>query len=209
MQFTSRAARLDRAAGGAGHGLVHHGAQRTAIRLSLAPVLVVAMNALMALPFVLSILAPAIERSRPPQHDRLCASLGLSGFARLRLIDLPVLEAPARPCRGDGLRTVARRSHRDLAVRLAGSHHAPRAHLSRRWGATGSTTAAGTALVLAVFSIGDHHADRPRSAAMITLDHVTFRYEDMDGVTSISPSAAASFSPSSGPAVRASRPCSS
>lgn len=58
-----------------------------------APALVVAINALMALPFVLRVLEPAftVHRSRT---GRLAASLGLGGFSRLRLIDAPVLARP-------------------------------------------------------------------------------------------------------------------
>jgi thiamine transport system permease protein len=56
----------------------------------LAPVLVVVMNALMALPFVYGALAPA-ARQAAEANDRLCASLGIRGFSRFRLIDLPVL----------------------------------------------------------------------------------------------------------------------
>jgi thiamine transport system permease protein len=55
--------------------------------------LVIILNALMALPFVWSPLYPAIVESLQ-RHDRLCASLGLSGFARLKLIDFPVLRKP-------------------------------------------------------------------------------------------------------------------
>jgi thiamine transport system permease protein len=58
-----------------------------------AVLLVVILNALMALPFVWSPLSPAITDARQ-RYDRLCASLGLSGFARLKLIDLPTLRKP-------------------------------------------------------------------------------------------------------------------
>jgi thiamine transport system permease protein len=58
-----------------------------------AAFLVIALNALMALPFVWSPLYPAIVES-VQRHDRLCSSLGLRGFARLTLIDLPVLRKP-------------------------------------------------------------------------------------------------------------------
>ncbi len=60
---------------------------------SYALLLVILLNALMALPLVWSPLHPAIVESRQ-RHDRLCASLGLSGFTRLRLIDLAVLRKP-------------------------------------------------------------------------------------------------------------------
>lgn len=59
----------------------------------LAPFLVIAMNALMALPFVSQILSPALSHSAA-QHDRLCASLGVSGWNRFRHIDLPSLRRP-------------------------------------------------------------------------------------------------------------------
>ena len=59
----------------------------------LAFVLVAAMNTLMALPFALGALAPAVRTVLLP-HDRLCASLGLSGFGRLRRIDFPLLRPP-------------------------------------------------------------------------------------------------------------------
>jgi thiamine transport system permease protein len=54
---------------------------------------IVVLNALMALPFVVSILAPAFERNRK-RHDRLCAHLTLSGWQKLRHIDLPLMSRP-------------------------------------------------------------------------------------------------------------------
>ncbi len=57
---------------------------------SAAPVIVAIVNALMALPFVLRILRPAVV-GQAQIHDRLCVSLGISGLHRWRLIDLPVL----------------------------------------------------------------------------------------------------------------------
>ena len=60
---------------------------------ALAPLMVLALNALMALPFSYTLLAPAVAQSAAA-HDRLCASLGLEGAARLRIIDIPVLRKP-------------------------------------------------------------------------------------------------------------------
>jgi thiamine transport system permease protein len=57
----------------------------------LAVVLVVTMNALMALPFVFQPLSAAIAETATA-HDRLCLGLGLSGWTRVRLIDLPALK---------------------------------------------------------------------------------------------------------------------
>jgi thiamine transport system permease protein len=68
-------------------------ASRLGAPLSAAPFMVVAMNSLMALPFALGVLAPAL-RLAAGQNDRLCASLGLSGWPRFRIIDLPVLKIP-------------------------------------------------------------------------------------------------------------------
>ncbi|WP_160007972.1 thiamine/thiamine pyrophosphate ABC transporter permease ThiP [Rhizobium sp. 18055] len=59
----------------------------------VAPVLVVAINALMALPFVMRVLEPAygIHQRRT---QRLSASLGISGIARLRFVAWPGLRKP-------------------------------------------------------------------------------------------------------------------
>jgi len=60
---------------------------------SFAPALVIIINALMALPFAHRILAPALAQAQH-KHHRLTASLGISGWARWRLIDFPVLKKP-------------------------------------------------------------------------------------------------------------------
>ncbi|MCB1377072.1 MAG: thiamine/thiamine pyrophosphate ABC transporter permease ThiP [Alphaproteobacteria bacterium] len=56
----------------------------------LAPFLVIGMNGLMAMPFAYQILAPALFEAAG-RHDRLCASLGIVGWSRLRHIDIPAL----------------------------------------------------------------------------------------------------------------------
>jgi thiamine transport system permease protein len=56
-------------------------------------VLVGLINMLMALPFVMRVLAPAVDSHRR-QTARLATSLGLSGARRLWRIDLPVLARP-------------------------------------------------------------------------------------------------------------------
>lgn len=58
-----------------------------------APVLVIIINALMAFPFVLRILDPAITTHRQ-RTGRLAASLGLEGFNRIRRVDWPALRRP-------------------------------------------------------------------------------------------------------------------
>ncbi len=59
----------------------------------LAPFLVIAINALMALPFVHRVLAPAMA-THAARTERLAASLGIRSFHRLRWIDWPALRKP-------------------------------------------------------------------------------------------------------------------
>jgi thiamine transport system permease protein len=59
-----------------------------------SPLFVILGNALMALPFALTALLAAFTRAAAVD-DRLCESLGLSGFARFRLIDWPQLRKAA------------------------------------------------------------------------------------------------------------------
>jgi thiamine transport system permease protein len=59
--------------------------------------LVVAMNAIMALPFGLRTLSQAVTDAAR-EDDRLCAALGLSGWNRLRFIDWPKLRKPLGLC---------------------------------------------------------------------------------------------------------------
>ena len=56
-------------------------------------ILVAIINALMALPFSLRVLQPAV-RSHVERTRRLSQSLGLTGFQRLRIIDAPALSRP-------------------------------------------------------------------------------------------------------------------
>jgi thiamine transport system permease protein len=55
-----------------------------------APVMVVTINAAMAVPFAIRLLQPA-AMSAAERYDRLCLQLGLEGFARLRLVTWPLL----------------------------------------------------------------------------------------------------------------------
>lgn len=59
----------------------------------IGPALVATVNAAMAMPFVTRLLAPAHDTAAA-RHDRLAANLGLTGWTRLRLVDLPVLKGP-------------------------------------------------------------------------------------------------------------------
>jgi thiamine transport system permease protein len=60
---------------------------------SLAPIMVVSVNAAMAIPFAFRILRPSWDTAASRQN-RLCAQLGIAGWNRLRLIDWPVLKRP-------------------------------------------------------------------------------------------------------------------
>jgi thiamine transport system permease protein len=60
---------------------------------ALAPVMVITVNAAMAMPFAMRVLRPGVD-SNATRHDRLCQSLGINGWQRWRLIDWPVLRRP-------------------------------------------------------------------------------------------------------------------
>jgi thiamine transport system permease protein len=59
----------------------------------LALPLIILLNALMALPFAYNAIAPAVGAIAGTQ-DRLCESLGIAGWNRLRHIDVPALKTP-------------------------------------------------------------------------------------------------------------------
>ena len=58
-----------------------------------APVMVVTVNAVMAMPFAIRAIRPAYDAAGE-RNDRLCAQLGIAGWNRARLIDWPVLRRP-------------------------------------------------------------------------------------------------------------------
>ncbi len=60
---------------------------------ALAPYMVIAVNAVMAMPFAVRAIRPAHDAAAE-RHERICAQLGISGWNRLRLIDWPVLRRP-------------------------------------------------------------------------------------------------------------------
>jgi len=126
-------------------------ANRAGLALSAAPFLVIAMNALTALPFVLGTLAPSVQQAMA-QHDRLCASLGIRGFRRLVLIDLPVLRRPL----GLSAAMAFVLSLGDLtAITLFGSQNLVTlpALIYAQMGSYRIDAAAGSALILALFSM--------------------------------------------------------
>ena len=57
---------------------------------ALGPILVLLVNALMALPYGLRTLQPPMERVSL-QHHKLCQSLGISGWARIKQVEWPLL----------------------------------------------------------------------------------------------------------------------
>ncbi len=61
--------------------------------LALAPIMVIAVNGIMAMPFAMRLIRPAHDDAAT-RHDRLCASLGISGWNRVWLVDWPSLRAP-------------------------------------------------------------------------------------------------------------------
>jgi thiamine transport system permease protein len=72
-----------------GAGIVLAAAGRVDL-YALAPAGVVAMNALLTLPFAVGVLQPAAARNHA-QYDRLCAGLGIAGRDRWRVVDWPLL----------------------------------------------------------------------------------------------------------------------
>lgn len=58
-----------------------------------APVMVVAVNAVMAMPFAVRAVRPAYDAASE-RHERLCAQLGIGGWNRFRLVDWPALRRP-------------------------------------------------------------------------------------------------------------------
>ncbi len=65
----------------------------TGLVFSIAPVMVVVVNAVMAMPFAIRVIRPAHDAAST-RHERLCASLGIAGFDRLRLVDWPTIRRP-------------------------------------------------------------------------------------------------------------------
>lgn len=76
-----------------------------------APVLVIAVNGVATLPFVMRLLGPDFRRTAT-MHDRLCASLGVNGLDRWRLIDWPTI----RPAAGTALAVATAMAAGDLGV---------------------------------------------------------------------------------------------
>ncbi|MBC7141812.1 MAG: thiamine/thiamine pyrophosphate ABC transporter permease ThiP [Rhodobacteraceae bacterium] len=118
----------------------------------LALPVTVAVNAAMALPFVLRALIPA-ARDLEADYGRLALSLGLSGTARLRFLTLPRLRRPL----GFAAGLTAALSMGDLGViaLFADADHATLPlQLYRLMGAYRMADAAGAAVLLLALSLG-------------------------------------------------------
>jgi thiamine transport system permease protein len=113
---------------------------------AIAPVGVIAMNALLTLPFAVGVLRPAIARSHA-QYDRLCAGLGIEGWDRFRVVDWPLL----RPAIGLALGLTTAAAMGDLAaIALFGNQNLTNLTLLlyNQIAAYRMDSASGTALVL-------------------------------------------------------------
>ncbi|TWG97961.1 thiamine transport system permease protein [Mesorhizobium sp. J18] len=60
---------------------------------TFAPLMVVTVNAVMAMPFAVRAIRPAYDAASA-RHEKLCLSLGVTGWNRLRLVDWPSLRRP-------------------------------------------------------------------------------------------------------------------
>lgn len=63
---------------------------KSGIGFSLVPLLIILANMIMALPFAIQILKPAVTKNYDA-HDRLSATLGLFGWSRFWIVDVPVM----------------------------------------------------------------------------------------------------------------------
>jgi thiamine transport system permease protein len=117
-----------------------------------APAMVIAVNALMAMPFVVRVVRPAYDAASA-RNERLCGALGIAGWSRLRLIDGPVLSRPL----GTALAFAMALSLGDLGViALFGSDGVQTLPylLMQRMGSYRTEDAAGIALLLGTLCLG-------------------------------------------------------
>jgi thiamine transport system permease protein len=125
----------------------------------LVVVLIAVMNALMALPFALSVLAPALEAAAH-QNDRLCQQLGIQGWNRFYAVDLPAAKGPVL----QALLMIFVLSLGDLtAVTLLGSDGLLTlpALIQQQMGRYQTENAGGTALILTLLcAVAAHMAQR-------------------------------------------------
>jgi thiamine transport system permease protein len=131
----------------------------------LAPFMVIAVNAVMAMPFVVRAIRPAHDTAAE-RHDRLAASLGISGWNRFSLVDWPSIRRPL----ATGFVFAMALSLGDLGViALFGSDAVKTLPflLLERMGSYRTADAAGLALViglvcLTLITVADHFARERR-----------------------------------------------
>jgi thiamine transport system permease protein len=119
---------------------------------AIAPAGVVAMNAILMLPFAVGVLRPAVARNHA-QYDRLCAGLGIAGWDRFRVVDWPML----RPAVGLALGLTTAAAMGDLsAIALFGNQSLTNLTLLlyNQISAYRMEAASGTALVLLALCLG-------------------------------------------------------
>jgi thiamine transport system permease protein len=124
----------------------------TRANLSIDIMLVIALNTLACLPFCYRGLEPATAR-HVLATDRLCASLGVSGFNRLRLVDAPALRRPIAAAAA----LAAIVAIGDLTAILLlgnGGYVTLPTLIYQQMGSYRSEEASGTALVLAIIAVG-------------------------------------------------------
>ncbi|WP_311031454.1 thiamine/thiamine pyrophosphate ABC transporter permease [Mesorhizobium koreense] len=117
-----------------------------------APAMVIAVNALMAIPFAVRVVQPAYDAASA-RNERLCGALGIAGWNRLRLIDGPVLSRPL----GTAFAFAMALSLGDLGViALFGSDRVQTLPylLMQRMGSYRTEDAAGIALLLGALCLG-------------------------------------------------------
>lgn len=119
---------------------------------AFAPLMVVAVNAAMALPFTMRAIRPAYDTASA-RHEKLCLALGIRGWSRFRLVDWPALRRPA----ATGLAFAMALSLGDLGViALFGSDRVKTLPylLFERMGSYRTADAAGLALFLGILCLG-------------------------------------------------------
>ncbi|WP_152047286.1 thiamine/thiamine pyrophosphate ABC transporter permease [Aureimonas psammosilenae] len=134
---------------------------------AFAPAMVVATNAVMAMPFTMRILGPALTETLA-RHRRLAAHLGLQGLSRLRHIEWPALRGPL----GLGFALALALSLGDLGVvALFGNEDFVTLPflLYQRMGSYRTADAAGIALILGAASL-----------ILVTLAEAAFRKRGND-----------------------------
>ncbi len=116
-----------------------------------APLMVVTVNAVMAMPFAMRAIRPAYDAASA-RHEKLCLTLGITGLDRFRLVDWPGLKRPA----ATGFAFAMALSLGDLGViALFGSDQVKTLPylLLERMGSYRTADAAGLALFLGLFCL--------------------------------------------------------